>query len=325
MLKLRYLFDVRDLAVMLLENWEYDIDCLEMLNNFRISSNAIYPFKNNGEEYFLRFSPSAEKNISEIKGEIQFVEYLSNNGLKTFDFIKSKDGRKMIEKETPWGKYYAVVLNKVQGKRLDNIEINNEIIFEYGKTLGKLHKLSKRLEKMNRKNHLDIINWIELYNKNSGSEAALQEIIKIKEAMNKIPLNENNYGLIHGDYEADNVFYDSDIKECRVIDFDDCKYYWYVMDIMITLKNLKEEFPKNYNPEIEKVFFEGYNKENAITEKELKYIPLFKAFENIYEYTKVKYVMEEEWDNEPEWLTGLRKKLKDKISKNENKFGNWEW
>lgn len=45
MLKLKYLFDNRDLAKMILENWDYDESSLKMFDYFRISSNAVYPFQ----------------------------------------------------------------------------------------------------------------------------------------------------------------------------------------------------------------------------------------------------------------------------------------
>lgn len=48
MIKLKYLFDNRNLAEMLLGNWDYDKCSLEMFKYYRISSNAIYPFQNNG-------------------------------------------------------------------------------------------------------------------------------------------------------------------------------------------------------------------------------------------------------------------------------------
>lgn len=49
MLKLRYLFENYDLAKEALENWKHDEDALdEMLPQFRISSNAIYPFCQGG-------------------------------------------------------------------------------------------------------------------------------------------------------------------------------------------------------------------------------------------------------------------------------------
>ena len=45
MMKLKHLFDNRDLAEMLLQNWEHDESSLDML---RISANAVYKFNKNG-------------------------------------------------------------------------------------------------------------------------------------------------------------------------------------------------------------------------------------------------------------------------------------
>lgn len=62
MLKLKYLFENYDLAKEALENWEHDHDPHDkMLSQFRISSNAIYPFCQNGEVCFLRLAPCDEK------------------------------------------------------------------------------------------------------------------------------------------------------------------------------------------------------------------------------------------------------------------------
>jgi hypothetical protein len=41
MLKLKHLFDNRDLAKMILDNWQYDPSSTDMFEYFRISSNAV--------------------------------------------------------------------------------------------------------------------------------------------------------------------------------------------------------------------------------------------------------------------------------------------
>lgn len=51
MLILKYLFDNRDLALMLLSYWEYDEEALEIMDRFRISFNAVYSFYRKGERY----------------------------------------------------------------------------------------------------------------------------------------------------------------------------------------------------------------------------------------------------------------------------------
>jgi len=62
MLKLKYLFDNEDLAKMILENWKYDPSSIEMFKYFRISSNAVYPFKSEEKVMLLRFAPCTEKD-----------------------------------------------------------------------------------------------------------------------------------------------------------------------------------------------------------------------------------------------------------------------
>lgn len=56
MLKLKYLFDNRGLALMLLEKWTYDKGKMGILNQYRISANAVYPFMNDEKVQFLRFT-----------------------------------------------------------------------------------------------------------------------------------------------------------------------------------------------------------------------------------------------------------------------------
>lgn len=61
MIKFKNLFDNRDLTLMLLKNWDYNSDKLESLRDFRISSNAVYPFYIGEIKCFLRFAPTDEK------------------------------------------------------------------------------------------------------------------------------------------------------------------------------------------------------------------------------------------------------------------------
>lgn len=69
MLKLKYLFNNVNLAEMLLKNWEYDSESLDMFQYYRISSNAIYPFRYEGKTCLLRFAPRQRKCKSNIAAE----------------------------------------------------------------------------------------------------------------------------------------------------------------------------------------------------------------------------------------------------------------
>jgi Ser/Thr protein kinase RdoA (MazF antagonist) len=135
------------------------------------------------------------------------------------------------------------------------------------------------------------------------------EIYEIRNLLQKIPQNKSNFGLIHGDYEFDNVFYDKNTKKYSIIDFGSSIYHWYAMDIEITLNNIKEELPQNDYEKMKKLFINGYNLEYQINEDEIKHFPLFKRFENLRKYIGLKISLEETWDNEPLWILELRENL----------------
>ena len=75
-MKLRNLFDNRELAHMILGNWDHDNDKLDILDNYRISANAVYPFLRDGKVFILRFSPVEERTADTIQAELEFLRFL---------------------------------------------------------------------------------------------------------------------------------------------------------------------------------------------------------------------------------------------------------
>ena len=117
MLKLKYLFENYGLAKEALENWEHDEDTLDrMLSQFRISSNAIYPFCQNGEVCFLRLSPLEEKMENNVFGEMEFIRYLLERGYPALKPIGTKTGELCLKLDTEWGQFYAAAFSQ-SGRR----------------------------------------------------------------------------------------------------------------------------------------------------------------------------------------------------------------
>ena len=163
MLKLKYLFENNELAKMSLKNWDYDTENLErMLQYFRISSNAIYPYTYEGKTRLLRLSPMEEKLHNNIYGEIEFISHLNQSNFPALNVIQSLQGNLVEEVSTPWGAYYASVFDRVPGVQIGKTDLSEEIVYEYGRTLGKLHSVSAKYNpNIRRWSHIDIFKWIE--------------------------------------------------------------------------------------------------------------------------------------------------------------------
>ncbi len=324
MMKLKYLFDNRDLAHMLVKNWEHDKSSLEMFEHYRISANAIYPFKRNNVVYFLRFAPSSEKVKENIVAELNFINYLRGNYYNALEPVPSKLGEEVLCKSTPWGEYYASAFKRVNGKPINKSDFDNDVILTLGKSLGHLHKLSSEYlnPKPKRWTHNDVFDWIEkTLTDLPDKEMALSESWILREYFSRLPKDRRNYGLIHYDFELDNVFYDNVEKTCSVIDFDDAMYHWYVMDIEQTLDSLKDEIPENGYQEKKAVLIQGYRSEFDVSDEILELLPVFRRFANLYGYARISRSVQETWDNEPEWLIGLRLKLNKALDKRTLNFG----
>lgn len=323
MLKLKYLFDNKDLAHMILNNWEYDCDDSDFLKYYIISSNAVYWCKNQGDTFFLRFAPAEEKSKESILAELEFLRYLRDSGYSTVDTILSKVGNELEEVNTPWGLYYAVAFKKVSGKPIDRIPLTDDIIFGFGKSLGKLHKLSSEYKPVNniRNDWKEIIDWMEDVLSNFPYEtAAKSELYVLKDYFLKLPTTKENFGLIHYDFEFDNVFFDETTNSYSPIDFDDAMYHWYALDIEISIVNITEDMPEEQVESAVNQFIKGYRSEYSISDDMLKLLPVFGRYDNLYSYVRLLSSINEKWNNEPQWMIDLRTRLENELNRKKLQF-----
>jgi Ser/Thr protein kinase RdoA (MazF antagonist) len=312
MMKLKHLFNNTDLALMLLKNWEYDEASLELFKHYRISANAIYPYKWNGEICFLRFCPITEKRIKNITAELEFIGYLRGKGYPALEPVPSKTGKTMIQTCTPWGEYYTCVFKRVQGTAISTTGFEDPALFAYGQTLGELHRLSRGYThpKTQRWTHTHVLDWIEeTLQGMTGQETALDESVLLRKHFATLPIHPASYGLIHYDFETDNVFYDPATHSCAVIDFDDAMYHWYGMDIERALNSLESELSGREFEQKKTVFLEGYQSRSELDPVWIDRMPVFKRFASLYQYARITRSIQEKWDNEPEWMGNLRARL----------------
>lgn len=320
MLKLKYLFENYGLAKEALENWEHDEDTLDrMLSQFRISSNAIYPFCQNGEVCFLRLSPLEEKMENNVFGEMEFIRYLLERGYPALKPIGTKTGELCLKLDTEWGQFYAAAFRKVDGVPVEDTELSHEIMREYGKTLGRLHSLSSHYAAKTKKwTHSEVLDWImSVLSEYHAPEAAVSEQIAIKNELGRLPANRNTYGLVHYDFELDNVFYDKEKKACSVIDFDDGMYHWFALDLEQVFESLEDRLSGEALQSARNEFIEGYQEERPYTREMEEWLPLMRRFINLYGYARLIRCVAEKFADEPEWLTELRKKLEKAILEKE--------
>ena len=306
MLKLKYLEENFELARYALNYWHHDGETLtDRLKWFRISSNGVYPFDRDGRLCFLRLSPAEEKERLELEGELDFLEYLRRCGYPAGYPIPAENGERLLLLDTPWGKWYASAFQRVAGVPLEDVPMTEELAEAYGAALGRLHCLSMGYcSPVRRRTHQDALEWIrEILKAHSMPDQILTAWDDTSRELARLPRTPAGYGLIHYDFELDNVFWDG--QKCSAIDFEDGMMHFYALDVVVALDELEEDW--------QGAFLRGYRgacPDAAVEERDFS---LMRRFRDLYSCARLLHSLSEKPVPEPEWMPGLTARLESRL------------
>ncbi|GAA0127140.1 phosphotransferase enzyme family protein [Clostridium sp. CTA-19] len=269
------------------------------INEIGNSTNLIYDLQNENNSYILRISKRPIYNLSQYEAEMNYINYLFYMGANVSKVIPSINN-KLVEIIYDNDEcHFISVFEKSKGHlpRVDSInEWNETLFYQWGKTMGKIHRLTKdyRIKEgeSTRKQWNEDLNFKGEYAISKKHGAIYNIWAEIIKEINTFSKDRNSYGLIHNDFHQYNFFiYNGNIS---VFDFDDCVYHWYVCDIAIAMYHSLQTVPKSSMKERIKFgvnfienFLKGYLKENKIEEKWIHRIPLFLEYRRICSYNFV--------------------------------------
>lgn len=225
----------------------------------------------------------------------------------------SQIGREVETIETDLGTFHAVVFAQLQGTQPDFEELSTAQFEVWGAGLGKLHAMLHQSQdprisvRPTWRDHFAMARICV-----SKDEPRVQaEFDHLTSFLDALPVTAMNYGLIHGDFELDNLFWQD--KTLAMLDFDDCAYYWYVADIAFALRDLFETSADLSHPSF-RAFIRGYSEHASLDEELLSHLPIFMRLVNLIQYTKLVRAMDLAHDQDyPEWCTSLQLKLENRI------------
>ncbi len=280
-----------------------DYDCREV-EGHEGARNKIFICSKGGEKKFvLRISATGDRAENDYLAETGFVHYLAENGAPVADVIPSASG-KLVE-VIDWddsgaagdvgaAPVFLSLFEYAKGMLLAENAYHyregaplSEYFFNTGKTLGKIHALSKKFEPVTaprRPDYFDKYNIEYLGHLIPDKYSELKSVIAARlEKFRALPTDAQSYGLVHFDFSDGNYHIDMDTGAITVFDFDNCLYCWYMFD----LANLwiHNEGWTRQEPNPEKRFklmqlcfdlqLQGYKSETDLPEEMLENLPLF--------------------------------------------------
>lgn len=236
--------------------------------------NVIYKAVCKDDRFVIRLTDQRVRTKEQIECELLFQDYLYENGANVTKPLKTIDNEWVIKCVNGTKLYYASAFTFAEGLNWDErADESPEILYQIGKALGKVHKLSKNYKPANYKRRKwfeqqDLAEAPELFKEYSRELYA--SYISYIDQMKALEKDQDRYGLTHGDYLMSNYMIDN--GKVMIIDFDESEYSWFAMDLAICIRcYLVGDEPEKVSEKVERAerihynLLSGYQSENAIT------------------------------------------------------------
>ncbi|CDN45614.1 GNAT family N-acetyltransferase [Paenibacillus sp. P22] len=296
-------------AKQLISCWEHDAGTLTF---WRASSNFVYLSERNGVRQFLRYVHEEDNRLENIQAELDFILYLISSGYPAAAPVLSRYGNWIETIQTADGSYFGVVFEQAKGNPIPLDLMTDRHAEEWGRSLASLHLLSESYSAVpsSRPSWMDALTFIaSVLQRHPSEETARHELERIRQQLSKLPTGERHMGLIHYDFETDNIFYDEEQSRYSAIDFDDAMIHWYGMDAASALRDLAEQEDAGAQRKIEH-FLTGYRSIKPLDERCVQKFPLFQRFADLYAFARLLRSVENmDIHRSPEWALQLRIKL----------------
>ena len=270
----------------------YDIKMVDRGYDIFEGQNAVYYCEkegNNGKIFRLSLN---DRSREELLAEAGYIRYLYENGGNVSNVITSLNGNLVEEITLNNITGFVGLFEKAKGMQFhengyhyrEGVPIS-EYYFNIGKTIGKIHYLSKKYESNHQR-----CSFFDKYNTNYINELIPGSFSLLKSKLNEIwntleQLGNNReiYGMIHLDYNDSNYSIDFETGQLTVYDFDNSCFGWYLYDLafnwMYAVGYAQHEKDSETRKKIMDDYFnivlKGYRTETGIEDWLLEKFPFF--------------------------------------------------
>ncbi len=291
---------------------------ISLLDGFE---SFMYEYRHDGARRILRIGHSLHRDVYAIRGEIDWLRYLAENGVSVAYPLPSLAGE-LVEVLGDGPEYFeATSFIYAPGSPPRREDWQNGLMVRVGRLLGRMHCLAKTYQPVDplarRPQVIEDLQDFERFLP-VGEQVVAEKFRQILAGLFTLPTDCDLYGMIHQDVHGGNFH----VLDGRItlFDFDDCLYGWFAYDLAMALmyvlpldcvgaENLA--FAQRTYHEL----MEGYSLENSLDPAWLQEIPRFLKLREIDMYIAIHRSMD--IDNLDAWCTsymhGRREKILDDV------------
>jgi Ser/Thr protein kinase RdoA (MazF antagonist) len=299
------------IAAQIAGRWEHDEGSVRF---FRSSANFVYRLQRGGRPFYLRFADSSERTRGMVVAEVDILRSVAARGMTVTTPIPSSHGHLVETVWTELGTFHAVVFGGMDGAQLEIDDLDDRQFMEWGAALGRLHATlegcapTAAASRRTWRDHLESAGACLP----EGRSAVRTEYEQIASSLEVLPMTRDSYGLIHSDFELDNLYWQD--GTVGIGDFDECFNAWHVMDVVLALRDLfPDRVDLNNGSFLD--FVRGYRTQRTLGDELLAQLPLFLRTARLLGHARLVRCMDlSPYAGDPAWLQALRSKFENRLT-----------
>jgi Ser/Thr protein kinase RdoA (MazF antagonist) len=290
----------------------------------------IYQFHRPDGNFILRIGHSSRRSPDLIRGEVDWINYLSAGGASVARAILSENGRLVEEIADGQGdEFLCTAFVHAPGSSIRREQVSDRLIRNYGRLLGRMHALAKTYHVANP--GWQRYAWDSTENNTAERQMPAREALALETYravlahLRTLPRDLDGYGMIHQDAHPGNFFVD-DQDRLTLFDFDDCVYGHFIYDIAMVLfyTSIGEPDPVEYTARFMPVFLSGYRQENRLDPLWLAELPHFMKLREIDLFAAIHFSFADGDNPDNPWCAMYMKDRRAKIEGNVQ-FIDFDW
>lgn len=203
-------------------------------------SNHVYGFRRDDRNYVLRLMPPGnETDVWLQKSILAWMAHLAAHGASVPAPLPSQNGELMEVIPSPEGEWLAATYTQAEGILSEEIPFDQWDANQFqllGKSIGRVHAIARGYVPQQGSRILDWEVGGNLFCNSIKHETWLKEKQShVLEQIRALPRPADAYGLVHCDLHFANFFVDVPNQVVTLIDFDDCAYGWFAIDVAMAL------------------------------------------------------------------------------------------
>ena len=251
---------------------EYELGAINQCLFWHRGLSDIYLIETDDQSFILKISHHHWRSQSDIKFELEFLDFLYQNQLPVANPLKTKSENLYVTVRAVEGDRYAALFPYAPGS-IPQGDLSIEQSTIMGQTLGKVHQKSWEFKNTTPRQPLDLTYLLDnswgiivpyLGDRHDDLSYLAETIFQIKQQLVCLEKTSPLWGVCWGDPHSGNVHFTPD-NQITLFDFDQCGYGWRAFDLA---KFLQVSLNAGINRKVKDALFVGYQQVQPLTDAE---------------------------------------------------------